>query len=229
MIEWNKVTWYSRLGALILFLGIVPVLTFYIGTQYQLTISNQQPKISPIQISENKTTTSSIHVLISNVGLGRGSDTKFPITNTATGDIISTRDSGVAAQNPSSYIFVNQKQVGEIWGYSSSASFSPDNKYFAVLETMDEGCAGNCFSFNVPIINLTNNTMLTIQPQPAPHDEFIESYTWDGDNAIDVTSYYISYSGGSLTTNPDYYRISPKQVWRYNVTTGSSTLISTTP
>ncbi len=35
MIEWNKVTWYSKLAAIIFFIGILPVLTFYIGTQYQ--------------------------------------------------------------------------------------------------------------------------------------------------------------------------------------------------
>lgn len=35
-IEFNKVTWYSKLGAAILFLVIVPILAFYIGRQYQL-------------------------------------------------------------------------------------------------------------------------------------------------------------------------------------------------
>lgn len=36
-IKWNEYTWYSRLSALIFFLGILPTLTFYIGTQYQET------------------------------------------------------------------------------------------------------------------------------------------------------------------------------------------------
>ena len=35
MIKWNEVTWYSKLGAIILFLIVVPVFCFYIGTQYQ--------------------------------------------------------------------------------------------------------------------------------------------------------------------------------------------------
>ncbi|MFA6601633.1 MAG: hypothetical protein WCT02_02110 [Candidatus Paceibacterota bacterium] len=34
-IEWNKVTWYSKLGALILFVIVVPFLTFYIGREYE--------------------------------------------------------------------------------------------------------------------------------------------------------------------------------------------------
>ncbi len=37
-LEWNRVTWYSRLWALLVFLLIIPVLAFYIGTQYQRTI-----------------------------------------------------------------------------------------------------------------------------------------------------------------------------------------------
>jgi hypothetical protein len=37
MIKFNEVTWYSKLAAVILFLLVVPALTFYIGTEYQLT------------------------------------------------------------------------------------------------------------------------------------------------------------------------------------------------
>ena len=37
MIKFNEVTWYSKLAAVILFLLVIPTLTFYIGTQYQLT------------------------------------------------------------------------------------------------------------------------------------------------------------------------------------------------
>ncbi len=38
-LEWNKVTWYSKLGALILFVVVIPVLTFVIGREYEKTIS----------------------------------------------------------------------------------------------------------------------------------------------------------------------------------------------
>lgn len=34
-IRWNQVTWYSKLGAIIVFLGVVPALSFYVGQQYQ--------------------------------------------------------------------------------------------------------------------------------------------------------------------------------------------------
>lgn len=37
-IEFNKVTWYSKWGAVILFLIVLPILTFYIGREYQKTV-----------------------------------------------------------------------------------------------------------------------------------------------------------------------------------------------
>jgi hypothetical protein len=37
-IEFNRVTWYSKLAAVILFIFVVPWLTFYLGREYQKTI-----------------------------------------------------------------------------------------------------------------------------------------------------------------------------------------------
>jgi hypothetical protein len=45
MIRWNEVTWYSRLSALIIFLAILPCLTFYVGMQYQAVI-DQPPTVA---------------------------------------------------------------------------------------------------------------------------------------------------------------------------------------
>ena len=42
-IQWNIVTWYSKLLAVIFFIGVLPVLTFYIGTQYQGVIDAPAP------------------------------------------------------------------------------------------------------------------------------------------------------------------------------------------
>lgn len=36
-VRWNEYTWYSRLGAFVLFLGVIPALSFYLGTRYQET------------------------------------------------------------------------------------------------------------------------------------------------------------------------------------------------
>ena len=59
MIEWNKVTWYSKLLSAIFLLGVVPVLTFYIGTQYEAVRNNSNPPFSATSDSINKTTVAS--------------------------------------------------------------------------------------------------------------------------------------------------------------------------
>ncbi|MBP6974682.1 MAG: hypothetical protein KBB54_01940 [Candidatus Pacebacteria bacterium] len=40
-MQFNVVTWYSKLLSIIFFIAVLPVLTFYIGTQYQLTVDTQ--------------------------------------------------------------------------------------------------------------------------------------------------------------------------------------------
>ena len=50
-IKWNEITWYSKLGAIILFFGIVPTLAFYIGTRYE-----QVQQMTGSQTSSSNTT-----------------------------------------------------------------------------------------------------------------------------------------------------------------------------
>ena len=45
-IEFNKVTWYSKLLALVVFLVLVPCLSFYIGEQYQIFKSQNTMSIN---------------------------------------------------------------------------------------------------------------------------------------------------------------------------------------
>lgn len=47
-MKWNEVTWYSKVGAVILFLVVVPALSFYIGTQYQLTVTANTILVPPL-------------------------------------------------------------------------------------------------------------------------------------------------------------------------------------
>lgn len=51
MIEWNKLTWYSKLASIIFFLGVFPILTFYIGMQYQRTLDVVN---NPVVITANE-------------------------------------------------------------------------------------------------------------------------------------------------------------------------------
>lgn len=61
-MQWNTVTWYSKLGAVILFLFVVPILTFYIGREYERTIevlerpSVLEPTMLPSVVNPGTTT-----------------------------------------------------------------------------------------------------------------------------------------------------------------------------
>lgn len=46
-LKFNVVTWYSKLLSIIFFIAVLPVLTFYIGTQYQLTIDVENAQVVP--------------------------------------------------------------------------------------------------------------------------------------------------------------------------------------
>lgn len=39
-IEYNKVTWYSKLTSFLLLLGVLPIFIFFIGREYQKTVSS---------------------------------------------------------------------------------------------------------------------------------------------------------------------------------------------
>lgn len=60
-MKWNEVTWYSRLGALILFFGVVPVFAFYVGSEYQKIHSqSSDPVIQPYFGSFTQTSTQEV-------------------------------------------------------------------------------------------------------------------------------------------------------------------------
>lgn len=42
-LRWNEVTWYSRLGAILLFLVVVPIISFVVGERYQEVQNLQAP------------------------------------------------------------------------------------------------------------------------------------------------------------------------------------------
>jgi len=56
-IKFNEVTWYSKLAAVVLFIFIIPALTFYIGKEYQKTndVLASIPKYQPQDNSTNGT------------------------------------------------------------------------------------------------------------------------------------------------------------------------------
>ncbi|MFA6315322.1 MAG: hypothetical protein WC648_03080 [Candidatus Paceibacterota bacterium] len=52
MIKFNEVTWYSKLAAIIFFIGILPALTFYIGMRYQHVLESSNLQVNIPQITK---------------------------------------------------------------------------------------------------------------------------------------------------------------------------------
>jgi len=57
MIKWNEYTWYSKWASLIFFILVLPILTFYIGTQYE-EAKNVSEVVIPQNVVVKKSTTS---------------------------------------------------------------------------------------------------------------------------------------------------------------------------
>jgi len=89
-ILWNKVTWYSKCGALFFFLVIFPIITFYIGREYQKTIEVlslvQNSASVPLAYTKENPTGLQVRVYKKGVPFAQG----IRIHNTATKEIIET-------------------------------------------------------------------------------------------------------------------------------------------
>jgi cytoskeletal protein RodZ len=48
-IKWNQYTWYSRAAAIIFFIAVLPVWTFYMGIQYQKTADSLENATSTLE------------------------------------------------------------------------------------------------------------------------------------------------------------------------------------
>lgn len=114
MIKWNEITWYSKLGAIILFIAIVPSLTFYIGTQYEktLVVLNQATTTSATAVGS-----SSVGGPTSTTGKGDSSGTDAPSQT-----IITQSDSGQTLT-----VYLGERILIELSGQYLWSNFSIDN------------------------------------------------------------------------------------------------------
>lgn len=92
MIKFNEVTWYSKFAAIVFFLGVFPLLTFYLGMQYGIVLELQKdaatvPTTLPPRPADATTTAAIMYELIP------GSDPAFTypqITNYADEVVMAT-------------------------------------------------------------------------------------------------------------------------------------------
>lgn len=164
-------------------------------------------------------------------------------TNASTGIKIDVSASNpYQSQNEAIDVYVNGKKItqqGQLAGIAFSAlGFSSNNNYFVFRTRAISGAYR--YDYSIEAINLTTDKIssVNIQVQSDQYassgiefwdvSPYVDSYSWGGSSTLDVVSYLLgTYYDGARTLN--YYRVSPEETWSYNLATGSSTLIQTTP
>jgi hypothetical protein len=138
-------------------------------------------------------------------------------------------------RNPGSTLKINDVATGNVDGVGViDGSFSPDNRYFSTRTV--SMCGAGCWTSTVYVADITNSKLQTILP-PRMSDEYngdtagyldkkaeptIESYVWDG-NSLKITFFFLGRDKATGKT----YRISSKEIWKYNLITREYSLIET--
>lgn len=142
------------------------------------------------------------------------------------------------ARNSTFEVRVNNTKIGQFSGVSRSIpSFSIDSKMFVFR--LLTGCGASCFNTYIEVVDLINPKILNISTPRKYQDykieksrsgieiePFIESYTWFGSDKLKIMFYFIAFDNNM---GAKYYRVSPKEVWQYNLITGQYTLLETVP
>ncbi len=158
-IKWHEVTWYSKLGAIILFLGIVPVVCFYIGTQYELA---QQSFTAPISMSVSPANNQQENV--------RSQNRNASIATTTPAGIPVTIEISPCAQNDDQYCF----------GSGTANSATKGN--ITVFDTVSTDCSinygviadrqGTKYFYNVDVDSGNNCSSLQPDDRYLAHAQF---------------------------------------------------------
>lgn len=215
---------------------------FVLGVGAWIVVSQNHKPVG----STNSTPTSSSATQVLPVSVvpnfSRGSAPQYltPIKNASTGVTVSFKPLQTDAPNSAARIYIGQKQIGQIGGVDISADgFSPNNNYLAMTWIGVSGADRRDYGVNV--IDLQKDVVISLSPkiQAAPYtssqyksidlDLYIDSIAWSGDHSLDISSYYLWPDFNDASQTIAYYRVSPEETWRYDLATGSSTLISTIP
>ena len=149
-------------------------------------------------------------------------------TDSKTGVTVSFRGVVEEARNSGSNLYIGDTPVGPVQGFGIvDPTFSPDGRYFGFIETSI--CGGTCQSYDIYVVDLSAGT-LSLMDSPLPsmtdNDPFLESFTWNSKNAFTVVAYLTKFDE---TSPSEFTRISPKQLWQYDLSTGKYTFVKDLP
>ncbi len=130
-------------------------------------------------------------------------------------------------RNPGFSVYINQEKIGETGGNQISIiGFSPDQKFFVIRE--NGVCGAMCERISLDFVDIANKKLIrTDLPRRSnltiegvkffDITSFPESFSWDGDT---VLQFLLSYIGFYSETG-EFYRVSPKEIWNYDIPANS--------
>lgn len=141
----------------------------------------------------------------------------------------------IQARNPGSSLYINQKLFGPIEGVGViDGHFSPNNIFFATHVVSI--CGAGCWSSMIYVADVANTKLsLIIVPrsksdykidmqQYSEIKPYIESYVLNND-ILQLSFFFL----GVNKDNGENYRVSPKEVWNYDLLTQQYVLIKSLP
>lgn len=165
-----------------------------------------------------------------------GAQTQAVYTNTKTGQKVTfvNKDNGGRSSNYD--VLVDNNSIGSFEGLITSIpAFTPDNSYLSF--EINASCGAACESTSIGVVNFATKKFILVNPpkndsstlkSTAGHNIFpyIESYSWDKDS-LNIVAYSVMSSYNEAKKEISYDRVSPKQNWSYNLTSGKYTLVKT--
>jgi hypothetical protein len=232
----------KKLLLIMVILVLIAALYFFSGefkkkSQLQDTsiIHNSAPALSPVA-----------HAPFARSTFFQGQTTKRVFVSTLNHHTVSFKDvvaQDVAHQsrNPVYKLLVDQEEAGETMAQDIlQPTFSPDESYFA-FRTMSV-CGATCLDFNVIAVDVSDNTLTTIRSPRKEKDyagersglgytinPFIDSYTWESDHVLNLIFYFVGTTYHEEDRSETYERVSPKEVWQYDLTTNEYAFVKTLP
>lgn len=211
----------------VLIIAII-ILVLLVGGYYWIHYMNSRP--TPIVSS----TDIRVPVGIFDGMEGSLSQITVPFVSTSTGETITLHQTGGTGDNLTYEAYLNGENVGEVdAGWVGFFGFSSDNKYFGIRVASTLGAAATYYG--ITVLDLVNKKAINIQapsvtsstPQPPNYETFpvIASGSWGNDDTLNVTAYMAVSDYNDQTHQSTEYRISPVEVWQYNLTTGSYTFL----
>jgi hypothetical protein len=192
-IKWNEMTWYSRLGAIILFVGVVPALCFYIGMQYEITRLVLTPPIILQNISANVASRRVVNAQPYQVPTATSSSSTTTLPTDKSFNPNLATEVIHALKNQDGAALAMLVSPGRGVRFSSSAYVSDSDQVFTRDELRDFFTNKNIYTWGV-----TDGEGADIRLTPM---EYYKKYIYDADYANAPQVSYNQVLGQGNTTN----------------------------